>query len=41
LAKLHDRFGLGENPAFESAPETDPGPWPRRVRRVLFGRANT
>ncbi|MGO8936802.1 MAG: hypothetical protein ACLP3C_31515 [Mycobacterium sp.] len=39
LAKLRDRFGLGENPAFESAAETDPaaggGP-----RRVLFGRAN-
>ena len=40
LAKLHDRFGLGEDPAFESALEADPGRWRRRVRRVLFGRAN-
>jgi hypothetical protein len=40
LANLHDRFGLSENPAFDSTPETDPGRWRRRVRRALFGQAD-
>jgi uncharacterized membrane protein YdfJ with MMPL/SSD domain len=40
LANLHDRFGLSENPAFDSTPETGPGRWRRRVRRALFGQAD-